>query len=172
MGRDWPGVGKVITRYSLTHANKECGYCRKFKALKHFNRRNDCKNGYTTYCTDCLKITNRLNSKIRYHKNKRRFADKNRQCRLKAEYGITAAQYDEMLEKQNFKCAVCLKSTDEFPERLAIDHCHKTNKIRGLLCSGCNFGLGNFKDSIFLLEQAIKYLGRDNELLKTVTGKL
>jgi hypothetical protein len=52
------------------------------------------------------------------------------------------------------ECAICNVATD----KLVVDHCHKTNKVRGVLCSSCNLGLGKFKDSLELLEAAMLYL--------------
>jgi len=63
-----------------------------------------------------------------------------------------------MLEEQEHKCAICLTSDVDLEKLLAVDHCHTTGKVRGLLCSNCNLALGNFKDNITNLEQAIKYL--------------
>jgi len=64
--------------------------------------------------------------------------------------------------KQNGKCAICKKpetrKTGNKIRELSIDHCHKTGKVRGLLCDSCNNGLGRFKDSVKLLESALKYL--------------
>jgi hypothetical protein len=66
-----------------------------------------------------------------------------------------------MYEEQNGVCWICEKRTrgrGEEKNTLAVDHNHKTGKIRGLLCSNCNTGLGNLRDSIELLEKAITYL--------------
>ncbi len=76
---------------------------------------------------------------------------------LKKNYGITIEQYDEMLEAQSGVCAICQNQCST-GRRLAVDHCHEIGEIRGLLCSNCNQGIGKFKDSIKLLEAAIKYL--------------
>ena len=46
--------------------------------------------------------------------------------------------------------------------QLVVDHCHKTGKIRGLICDSCNVGLGRFKDNIDNLKNAIKYLEKNN----------
>lgn len=78
--------------------------------------------------------------------------------------GITFAQYNEILLKQGNKCAICQKhetrkcSKTSNILRLCIDHCHKTNKVRGLLCSNCNSGIGKLGDSIEQLQSAINYL--------------
>ena len=64
----------------------------------------------------------------------------------------------ELHQAQDGKCAICGKEPED--RRLAMDHCHATGRIRGLLCMHCNVGLGMFKDKKELLEQAIAYLSR------------
>ena len=86
-----------------------------------------------------------------------------RKCHLKQRYNVTPQEYESMLEAQNYKCAICGKDASESKrgdkiESLHIDHCHKTKKIRGLLCHTCNTGLGHFKDKIENLLKAIDYL--------------
>ncbi len=88
--------------------------------------------------------------------------DKN--IKLKKAYGITLDQYNEMLSKQEGKCMICKSNNNGFynkkPKAFAVDHCHTTGKIRGLLCSDCNTGIGLLKDNIDLLNNAIKYLNK------------
>lgn len=72
--------------------------------------------------------------------------------------------YYKMHSDQNGKCAICnleetsKSRTDGKIRALAIDHCHKSGKIRNLLCHDCNTGIGKFKDNIELMKQAILYL--------------
>ncbi len=73
-------------------------------------------------------------------------------------YGITSEDYNRLLKEQNNRCSICRKSLEEQSKKLAVDHNHQTNKIRGLLCINCNLGLGNFQDSILHLTSAILYL--------------
>jgi hypothetical protein len=75
-------------------------------------------------------------------------------------YGITLAEYDKMFEDQGGKCAICGNSDEVEGRRLAIDHCHDSGKVRGLLCGKCNRGLGLFYDNQELLENAISYLNK------------
>lgn len=58
--------------------------------------------------------------------------------RLKTRYGLSVAQYDELFEKQEGKCALCGKHQSELKTRLAVDHDHQTSEIRSLLCGYCN----------------------------------
>ncbi len=74
-------------------------------------------------------------------------------------YGITPERYAEMLAEQGNACAIC-RST-EWPgkgNRPQVDHDHDTGAVRGLLCSNCNHGLGQFRDNLDLLRAAIAYL--------------
>ncbi len=92
----------------------------------------------------------------------REYRKKNpRNCKnseLKRTFGISIHDYDEMFERQNGKCAICGSDKGGMGRSLAVDHCHATGKVRGLLCQQCNKGLGHFRDSTVLLESAIKYL--------------
>lgn len=82
--------------------------------------------------------------------------DKYRDGQLRIKFNISLDDYKKLLTKQKGKCIIC-GSIDKDRD-LAVDHCHKTGKIRGLLCSACNVGLGKFKDNVKLLNKAIKYL--------------
>lgn len=76
---------------------------------------------------------------------------------LRKKYGIGLHQYQSILEAQQGACGICGKKNWR---NLAIDHNHQTGDVRGLLCSTCNTGLGQFQDSVDLLEKAIEYLKR------------
>ena len=75
---------------------------------------------------------------------------------LKRTYGISLEEYESLLESQDNVCKIC--KTEKIGKHLAVDHDHKTGKIRGILCENCNRGLGMFKDSPELLQNAIQYL--------------
>jgi len=87
-----------------------------------------------------------------------RAATHKRTCKL---YGITPAQYAELLAKQGGGCAICGDPPTSTRD-LSIDHDHTTGKVRGLLCNCCNPGLGYFKDNESRLHRAIAYL-RENK---------
>lgn len=82
----------------------------------------------------------------------------------KGKVKVSKEYYLKLHEEQNGLCAICglpetmINNKGSIPKRLAIDHCHKTGKIRKLLCHHCNVSLGGFKDSIELLQSAIEYL--------------
>ena len=76
-------------------------------------------------------------------------------------YGITLKEYNTKLRSQNNECAICHCSIGvKNGAKKALDHDHKTGKLREFLCSNCNTALGLFRDSILTLESAIKYLKR------------
>lgn len=92
-----------------------------------------------------------------------KMAEHRRNYNLKLKFGITIKDYDELLVLQDNKCAICLTDASQFKKRLAVDHCHKTNVVRGLLCSDCNRGIGLLKDSAELVARAANYLERKND---------
>jgi hypothetical protein len=75
-------------------------------------------------------------------------------------FGINKDQFDAILENQNFVCAIC-KNPDPLNRALAVDHCHVTKKVRGLLCTNCNMALGKFQDNVDYLKAAVDYLQRE-----------
>ena len=89
---------------------------------------------------------------------------------LKHEYGITLEEYNVILKKQNNVCAICQseeilidKRTGK-AKRLAVDHCHKTDAIRGLLCWSCNTAIGKLRDDPQIIERAAKYVRNKGEM--------
>lgn len=127
-----------------------------------------CKRGHialrytsTGNCSECLAIDGKAN----YNKDDRveqakawRKANPNkrRQYTLK-KYGLTFESFNKLLEKQNGQCAVC-KATLELGQQTHIDHCHKTDKVRGLLCSKCNTAIGLLNDDPERAEALASYL--------------
>jgi len=83
-----------------------------------------------------------------------------RNQQLRRYYGITLEDYEKLLAKQGGGCAICGKMEDL--HAMPVDHCHKTNKFRGVLCHWCNKGLGQFFDSPETLRKAAAYLDRTN----------
>jgi len=85
-----------------------------------------------------------------------------RRIHLKQKYNLTLEQYFILSMEQENVCAICKsKETGYQTNYMYVDHDHATGKVRGLLCNKCNFGLGNFKDKINILESAINYLKKE-----------
>lgn len=100
-------------------------------------------------CKECRNLRKRPNRQGR----------KGRAYRFQYNYGITIEQYDQMIIDQNGVCKMCKRpGSGRWNNKLVVDHCHVTGKIRGLLCDKCNKGLGQFEDKIEVLEAAVQYL--------------
>jgi len=130
--------------YPLDNQGKRCGRCQVTKTLEDFNKNSAKKDGLQERCRDCQKGHYQTNDG----------PIKNRAFQLKRKYDLTLESYDKMFLEQEGKCLIC-KRCDE---RLVVDHCHTTGKVRGLLCSGCNRGLGFFNDRAENLQKAAEYL--------------
>jgi len=93
-------------------------------------------------------------NRIKHNQQQKAKARKNRFSK----YAISSEDYEKLFEFQGGKCAICKKHQDKLSRVLHIDHSHKTNKVRGLLCASCNTGIGLFQDNPELLESAKHYL--------------
>ena len=136
---------------------KKCTVCKKSLSYEHYHRSKQTKDGYGYRCKSCDK-----QARLKYQQeNKERFQEVNRKKLLKNRYGISLEEYNTMLEQQNYSCKICNSKQSSSPHgssNFAVDHCHGTGKVRGLLCNHCNRGLGLFKDNAELLKTALNYL--------------
>jgi hypothetical protein len=112
-------------------------------------------------CTNCMKNKpeegRRLCEACRIIKH--RTPEQNLE-RATKKHGLTMEDFNQFLEDQDGVCAICHEFNGGRADRLNIDHCHTTGKVRGLLCHKCNRGIGLFKDSVENLQSAISYLQR------------
>lgn len=115
-------------------AAKACKKCKQTKPLGDFPNTPRTRDKRESWCKECHKPGNRDRT-------------------IRRKYGITSAQYDAMVEAQGGRCAACGES-----HKLVIDHCHKSGKVRALLCDRCNRLLGVADDKIDLLKAAIAFL--------------
>ena len=115
---------------------KFCPKCREIKDVNNFYADRTRKGGRGGYCKTC----DRKDYPSSYYK-----------------YGIQPKDYRFLMKKQSGCCAICY-SFDV--RKLSIDHDHKTGRVRGLLCSLCNVGLGHFKNNPLYLLEAVKYLAK------------
>jgi hypothetical protein len=145
-----------------TVAMKVCGCCKVSKphTSEFFNRNASTPTGLAYSCKPCQQeASNRWRDKNRAAYNKgqaRRNLAKHHRTRpdLMRKFGITRAEFDEMVRAQEGRCAICTVPT----KRLVVDHDHESGQIRGLLCGSCNLGIGNLKDDTDNLRSAIRYL--------------
>lgn len=102
--------------------------------------------------------------------------DRTRNIELKKQHGIDLDTYNAILAAQDFKCAICgvgvgiIGTGNASKGNLCVDHVHDGgHKIRGLLCTKCNLGIGSFQDNIEILQKAIKYLQAHEDRLKRIS---
>ena len=94
-----------------------------------------------------------------YDANRQAMSERQRKYQLRDKYGITEEDYAHILNEQDGACAICkTKSPTGKWKRFAVDHCHITGDVRGLLCNECNRGMGLLKDDPDLLDKAAYYL--------------
>ena len=124
------------------------------------------RSGRGTKCSKCKGRQYRTTESYELLKHKNRIARK--KYVLKKLYNITQEQFNELLESQDNRCAICGIHKDELDRRMSVDHDHSCcpgmetcgKCIRGLLCSVCNMSMGGFKDDVVLMNKAIEYLNR------------
>ena len=132
--------------------------CKRALPIESFKRRvvSSPDSGWKSACNEC----NLARRKEIYHE--RKHPDQQREKNLRKSFGLGVDDYETILRNQDYRCKLCGVSAEEekkrTSKRLAVDHCHTTGKIRGLLCRKCNTGLGNFNDDINLMTKAINYL--------------
>ena len=122
----------------LLKSTKLCNKCNIEKDVSEYHKRSDRPSGIVGTCKDCRKVTHR-------------------ESRLKSTYGISTEEYDRMLLNQKGTCNICSRECIS-GRRLAVDHCHKSGKVRALLCTKCNTALGAVNDDEDLLYNMISYL--------------
>lgn len=128
---------------------KRCGDCQRQRPLGQFPRSGT---GRAARCRECEAARRRR----RTSSAKRAERD----ARLRRLYGITAEDYDRMGRQQRWRCAICGRPPYPKGARLVVDHCHKTGRVRALLCHTCNTALGLMGDKAERLDAAARYLRR------------
>ncbi len=125
---------KKIKDHQLKNPEKWSSYARKYRVKNYDKHRSSAK---------------------RYQE---KYPDRMKNTVLKRVFGITLEKYNEMYSAQKGCCKICKLHSTEFKKNLAVDHCHKTNSIRGLLCHHCNTAIGLLKEDPLIFEEAIRYL--------------
>jgi hypothetical protein len=127
---------------------KTCTKCGVEKPLDEFYRSRDSRDGRRPDCAACVRERHATYPK---HVS-------NRKAYLKRVYGITPERYEEMWDAQGGECAGCGDPMQRGQRGGAVDHCHESGRIRGLLCTPCNLALGYVKDDPDRLRGLIAYL--------------
>jgi NMD protein affecting ribosome stability and mRNA decay len=160
---------------------EEMKYCRKCDTVKprsEFYIRETVSDGLYTYCKKCKsKDNSKYSSSPRrkewfskwYVANRSTIKKNLKKNAIKRKYGLDIDEYNQLLESQNHKCAIC--GEEMHGREVTVDHCHQTMRIRGILCGKCNKGLGHFRDRIDVLTKAISYLEHYRVLHEITPGK-
>ena len=143
---------------------KRCYNCTNTKSISDFHKG-------ASQCKDCAKVyakeyREKNYTKVRevqkasYQKYQEKYKKRADVRRIERDYGLSEEDYQALIKKQNNRCAICDKTGGFGLEKLVIDHCHKSGKVRGMLCRLCNTSLGGFRDNEEQLMNAIYYLRR------------
>jgi Recombination endonuclease VII len=140
---------------------KVCYKCKLEKEISFFRHRKYIrKSGLKVHIVNMCKQCEQHDNKIWIRNNKDRRKELTFRKDLKRNFNITPEIYREMLKNQNNRCASCPATTSLSGRRLAVDHCHNTNRIRGLLCNECNTALGLLKEDEQIISDLRSYLIR------------
>lgn len=139
---------------STIYNNKTCSKCRLEKALTEFCVQPRGKFGRHSICKSCFNKHQRASYYANHEAQRTYFKEKERKRKYAAR-GLTVADYERMVAEQCGVCAICKHPSER---RLALDHDHKTNKARGLLCNACNSAIGYLREDPRNFFSAIDYL--------------
>ncbi|MGY0063302.1 endonuclease VII domain-containing protein [Streptomyces sp. LZ34] len=125
---------KPRPRVAAPEGHKYCQRCGEIKPHSEWDRNRTASDCLSTACKACRAIEGRARHLMR-------------------QYGITEAERDEMVASQMGLCVICLKAP-----AIHVDHCHKTGKVRGVLCFNCNSAIGKLGDDPDIGRRAVAYL--------------
>jgi len=161
---------------------KTCTKCNVEKPISEFYQHKSGKHGVASRCKKCcVAYAKQRNQSAKYRTHQKEYQKEyrqrpeakkrlkesrqtekgrlsNRRASLKQLYDLTLEGYNKLFQQQEGCCAICGRHQSVFKQRLHVDHDHGTKRIRGLLCSQCNLGLGNFRHDNCYLQNAIHYL--------------
>lgn len=127
--------GKVVKeKVDVPSGHKLCRQCGEIKPHSEWHKNTSASDGLSTRCKACKAIQGRAGH-------------------LKRSYGMTEAQRDEMIAAQGGLCCICLKAP-----AVHVDHCHKTGRVRGVLCFNCNTAIGKLGDDPDAARRVVSYL--------------
>jgi hypothetical protein len=141
-------------RYTRSGRCVECGK-KKSKDAYYNNREYFVKANKEWHIKNKERVSER--SRKQWLKDKATGGTRHHAYNIRKKYGMSPADYADMLKEQDGKCAIC-EQEPKSKRRMAVDHCHKSGRVRRLLCAQCNTGIGSFGDDALLLRRAVAYL--------------
>lgn len=173
-------VYHAVKQIPLFPSTKVCTKCKQEKPLDAFGRnKKSGPEGLHSHCRVCRAQYAREHKKPRPPRYRPGYYQKHRTHVLSYQQNWQRRRrgrgiYPVLLAKQNGVCAICgqpeVNKNQYGKKALAVDHDHKTNKVRGLLCQACNSGLGMFKDDPTRLAKAIEYLQNAEDLTEVINS--
>lgn len=165
---------RLINERKAPPPNKMCPGCSKNKGIEEFGKSVSCRYGVRSRCRECRSAESsrhyrdnwedrkRANDRWRA-KNKNYYEEQSRNRHLLNTYGITSETYKKLHDAQDGLCAICKQPETKRSKNgkllaLAVDHCHDTGKVRGLLCCTCNSGIGLIGDTKDRAKATVAYL--------------
>lgn len=163
----------------IENNRKKCSKCYEIIESINFNKAAHHKDGLKSECKKCeakyhaelyrkndtIKLRNKAWQKANpdwrktWQKNDiEKNPEKHRNRFLKRTWGITLEQYNNIFSDQGGKCGICKRHQSELKQTLCVDHCHKTGKIRKLLCGPCNHAIGLLQENIKTAKSVVAYL--------------
>lgn len=153
--------------YAAAHKEEKKVYNREYALVHKEEIRVQKKEYYDThheYFKEYKEVNrdrDRIKSREYYDKNREKIRQYDKERAIK-KWGLALEEYEEMLKKIDGKCPLCKIVLDNSRQgagcRAVVDHCHLTNKLRGIICASCNSALGVFDDRSEVLQRAIDYL--------------
>ena len=147
---------------------KQCRRCNVIKTIStEFYKNKTMNDGHSSHCKECVSKASRGRSKRMYatsadfRKSKVTHSEK---ARLMKSYGLTLEHRQIMLEKQQFRCAVCNIHQDDLGQILDVDHDHETGKVREMLCWRCNRAEGLLKGNTETITKLLNYILKHREI--------
>lgn len=149
---------EVMPRLINDATESTCTLCLRTLPVDAFYLVNT-RDAITSRCMECIKKV----QLSRYYENKasgRLTPAMMRENSLRRRYSLTTEEYETMLQKQDFKCAICRRSESCFKKRLHVDHDHTTGKVRDLLCPACNRLVGTLEKNPSIFDDVRSYVDR------------
>lgn len=152
-----PGVPPKLCP-SCEALQKYCNKCAKSKPHSAFNSSSKTRTGLMDHCRECVQ---------EWYEARGALLRRSRDLMIK--YNFTLEGWSDLLERQGHRCACCKGDLGIKP---ALDHCHETQAIRGILCSNCNTGIGKLGDNVEGLLRGEEYLLSRRNLLAELSAGL
>lgn len=147
---------------------KLCNKCGETKPLKDYRVYKD--GTLRTPCRACKAVAalkwrkaNMEKANAQSKAYARRHPERMKDYDRKRSYGLAYGEFGKILTSQDNKCAICYTEKPLGRNGFNVDHCHATNKVRGILCSNCNIGIGNLQHDPDILRAALEYLLKDRQ---------